>query len=318
MNKLQKIIEYGLYLLVFILPIQTRLILRNHEIIRGEIKGSLEYSSISLYLTDILLISLIVLFAIYSFKKLKGKKLKTPIYWWVISGLDLFIFISIFFASDKILSLYRYGLFLLGLGFFWLITKAKYERRSLFFYFFISLSLQGALAVYQFMQQKTFAFKWLGLAGHKAQDLGASVIETIGADGTGERWLRSYGGFDHPNILGGTIAIALVMLTFFIVKNTKGIKSFVKRCRIKTDGCSMCDTWPALIFFIMFGGMLFSFSRSSWLVFASSILFFSLFFVIKKDKKALWNIFKIIVFSGLLSAIIFVQYDNLFKTRISS
>ena len=49
------------------------------------------------------------------------------------------------------------------------------------------------------------------MAVHKAEELGTSVVETVGADGLGERWLRAYGGLDHPNILGGILAVALLL-----------------------------------------------------------------------------------------------------------
>ena len=57
MKKIRKIIEYGLYLLVFLLPWQTRWIIK-----AGMINGGYsEYGTISLYGTDILLIILLMI-----------------------------------------------------------------------------------------------------------------------------------------------------------------------------------------------------------------------------------------------------------------
>ena len=70
-KKLNKIIEYGLYLLVFLLPIQTRWIIK-----AGELN---EYGTISLYGTDILLIILAVLFIVAKFQilnKIQNSKFK--------------------------------------------------------------------------------------------------------------------------------------------------------------------------------------------------------------------------------------------------
>ena len=74
--------------------------------------------------------------------------------------------------------------------------------------------LQACLGIYQFFTQSSFACKWLGMASHNAQDLGVSVIETL----SGERWLRAYGGLDHPNIFGGFLCFSiLILISFFII-----------------------------------------------------------------------------------------------------
>ena len=63
----KRIIEYGLYLLVFLLPIQTRWIIKP-----GELNGGyLEYGTVSLYITDIVLIALLLLFVVFYFKTRK-------------------------------------------------------------------------------------------------------------------------------------------------------------------------------------------------------------------------------------------------------
>ena len=65
-NTLQKIIEYGFYLFLFILPWQTRWI-----IVPGEInEGYFEYGTYSLYGSDILLIILLFLAGWYFFRKI--------------------------------------------------------------------------------------------------------------------------------------------------------------------------------------------------------------------------------------------------------
>jgi len=65
MKFINKTIEYGLYLLVFALPIQTRWIIK-----AGALNGGpWEYGTYSLYATDILLLLLLLLFivkAVYS------------------------------------------------------------------------------------------------------------------------------------------------------------------------------------------------------------------------------------------------------------
>ncbi len=72
------------------------------------------------------------------------------------------------------------------------------------------LTAQGVLALLQEQTQSTLIgmllFRWDFEA--TANQIGASVIQL--ADGS--RWLRAYGTFPHPNILGGFLCLALPMV----------------------------------------------------------------------------------------------------------
>ena len=111
-----RIIEYGIYIFAFFLSIQTRWIIK-----AGQLNGGYwEYGTFSLYAVDILLASLLIIWGLscYKQKEKSNRALKFFKLWALIAGLDLFIFISIFFASDKALALFNYFKFLLGVGFF--------------------------------------------------------------------------------------------------------------------------------------------------------------------------------------------------------
>ncbi len=204
-KKLSKIIEYSLYFLAFVLPWQTRWIISPGEINNGYS----EYLTISFYAIDVLIISLIILLAIYKSKEgLKEEKIN--IFWWLVAGLELAVFISIFFATDNGLAIFYYLRFLLGIGFLWLIVSASYSEAKFILSLLSGFFIQALLAVWQFITQSTFSFKWLGLASHYASELGVSVVEA-----GGERWLRAYGGLDHPNMLGGVMAVGIILVLLF-------------------------------------------------------------------------------------------------------
>ena len=196
LHYLKKLIRYGLYLLVFLLPWQTRWIIKP-----GMLNGGYwEYGTYSLYLTDVLLITLLLAFLFYCFKTKKfvisnwkfgngnettqitNYKLQITHLWYLIAGLDLFVFISICFAPDKFLACVRIRGFFLGVGLFWLITSAPYDRLKLIYSFIAGACLSAGLGIWQFLAQSSFANKWLGLASHNPADLGTSVIETLTAD----------------------------------------------------------------------------------------------------------------------------------------
>ncbi|MFH1822073.1 MAG: O-antigen ligase family protein, partial [Patescibacteria group bacterium] len=320
MKYLNKIIEYGLYLLVFLLPWQTRWIIK-----AGEINGGyLEYGTISLYGVDIILIILLILFAFNKFlfcslsekkdnenqseqssnfaQECRGKISTT---WWLIGFLDLFIFISIFFASDRVLAIYRYGVFLLGVGLFWLITSVKYNKVKLIWSLIIGLLIQAMIATWQFIWQADFSSKWLGMAQHQASELGTSVIEIVGLGGVVERWLRAYGGLDHPNILGGVLVVGIFFILILIVKN------------LKSDGeTSRQNLILFSIFCILFTALVFSFSRASWLGIAVGILFLLIFTIIKKDLFLQREVLKIILTGSVLFFLFSNLYSGLFGARL--
>lgn len=316
MKKIKKIIEYGLYLVVFLLPIQTRLIFRQFQVgPEGVGRGFLEYLSISIYVVDILILFLLSLAFIEFLKNfhiyIKGK---FEMLQYFIVGLDLFIFISLFFAFDKMLSLHRYVVFLIGLGLFFLILKAQYSRKKLFLFFFSSLFIQALLAIWQFFVQETFAFKWLGLASHFPHQLGASVIETVGPNGVGERWLRAYGGLDHPNILGGVLAIGIILGIFLMIREKSDA---VLSVTDKDDHRAKYFSYLFWVFIlVLFLGLVFSFSRSSWLGLSLALLFLIIYFLIRKRWAKEFIVLKVVFVFAILAVIIFSQYGHLFITRL--
>lgn len=304
MRALNKIIEYGLYVLVFLLPWQTRLVLR-----AGEINGGYwEYGTISLYVTDIVLLLLLLLFIVYKLLRQKTEDSssalnnKTEFYWLVIAGLELFIFISIFFVPDKILAFYGYIKFLLGVGLFWLVVSARYEKTKLLFSLFFGVVMQAMIGIWQFLSQSSFANKWLGMAMHSAGEPGTSVVEF----GT-ERWLRAYGGFDHPNILGGVLAVSLLLVIILEIGNN-----------FKLGKNKFWNDLSYYFFFIIFSfGLFVSFSRGAWIGFAIGILaiwFFS--FIDKKQNylKSLGKVFGLFVIIFFLASF---MYKDLLLTRLS-
>jgi O-antigen ligase len=304
-EKTQKLIEYGLYLLVFLLPIQTRWIIR-----AGELNGGYwEYGTISLYATDILLIGLILVFAFEEFRaqKVMNYNHRVKPYWWIIAGLELIVFIFIFVANEKLISIYTYARFLLGIGLFWLIKGAHYERLKLILLFLFGIFFQAVLGIWQFLTQSSFASKWLGMAEHDPINLGVSVIETLSVDpstslGAG-RWLRAYGGMDHPNIMGGLLVVGILLAIGILIKK-----------RSTENKVLYYITFFFLQFFLF--ALFFTFSRGAWL---GLIIGFLIMLMIAVYKKLLIVQKKLLILLIIISLPLFVLYslnEELVKTRL--
>ena len=253
----EKIFFYAAALFLASIPWQTRFIFR-----QGEVGGyASEYSTLSLYAADIFAIFWAAAF-FYTYargcKKPKSKEEKTKNSW---LGAALFFggtLFSVFWATDRLLALQHSYWVLLALTAAWILGKTPC-RKKLLFVFLGSLLLSAWLGIWQFVCQKTFANKWLGLAAHDPLLGGSSVVELFFADGSITRFLRAYGSFDHPNIFGAYMAVG-VLLSLFLWLESKGRKEKVFL------GVSILS---------MTAGIFMSLSRSSWAGFSLGMLFFA-------------------------------------------
>jgi hypothetical protein len=306
--RIQNFLASGLYLLIFLLPFQTHLVLRAGEW-HGKFGGNwpVDYWRISLYAVDIVLVGLLAM-AVFQLKIKEEESRKRNLWiWFCVGALDLALFLSIFLAQDKALAVYKYLSFLLGVGLFWLLSLDFYDRAKATLVFLSSVALQGFLSVGQFFFQGSFACKWLGMASHTAADGGASVVETIGADGKLERWLRSYGSFDHPNILGGFLAIGLVVCFHRLLRHRRPLGK-------GTD-------WKSLIldfsFVISLSGLLFTFSRSALLAAAVGIVSLIAWHLFVRDRRSIVRSLKLSAVAVFVVAAMTFSYANVFLTRTS-
>ena len=298
---MKKVIEFGIYLLVFLLPWQTRWIFE-----AGKINGGAsEYLAYSLYGVDILLVGLLVLALIYFRKDIFLKETFTSIYPFMEVKLLLVFLVlsavSIFWAQDKNLAFYCEVQIILALGFFWLCANfSKISKLSVAFLF--SLIIPTFLGLWQFFAQTTFAEKWLGLAEHKANLGGTSVIETFSNGIVDGRWLRAYGSLDHPNIFGGVVAIGLLVTLGLLIQRQK--EKIAKKLFL----------YFSVVVFS--AGLFASLSRSAWLALALGIILVGTFLFFQKNFAALKNL----IFGSFIIAAVFlvmsVGYGKLMNVRV--
>ncbi|MBI4434281.1 O-antigen ligase family protein [Candidatus Uhrbacteria bacterium] len=73
--------------------------------------------------------------------------------------------------------------------------------------FVVAMLGHVALGFWQFVALEALPSTLLGIARHNAWTLGDAVITA-----PGERWLRAYGGFPHPNVFGTALLVALTIV----------------------------------------------------------------------------------------------------------
>lgn len=300
-NVLSRSIQYIFRAFLFLLPFQTIWIYRAVTI-QG---AKWQYGTLGFYGTEILLWVGIFLFMIWYLKKRKIFSSDIEFSWtkdrlFLFSCLFflLYSFASIFWAIDQSLTL-QYSLWLLeAVLLVSIFISGPFEPKKLVAWFTAGGVLQAMLGIYQFATQSTFALDWFGMAVHPIFKSGVSVIE----GGYIGRWLRAYGAFPHPNMLGGYLAF--VVITLLSVVSVRDY-DFENKKVILT-----------LVLMILSAGVFVSFSRAAWLVLVVTLIFtaFHVFFHQKAHPAEVVD--SLVVTTALFIILAVVSYP-LVGTRLS-
>ncbi len=345
----KKTIEHLFYAIIFLLPWQGVWIWREPFV--GGFKW--EYGTIGIYGIDFLILLFLILSSVnylrvFNFSAQGGPalgwqflrprrislwltKFKIQNYNYVLRltsyVLVAWSFLSIIWSSDKILAGYFSFKLLLAVGLFWVVRRMNINWRKLVFVLMLTGALQGALATGQFLAQNDFSSTLLGTSQHVVSAGGTSVIETPGG-----RWLRAYGTFPHPNVLGGYLTVILLLIIFQDTRHPENIRhragktqetSNFKFLILKLRNWKLFRNSKLEIrnseyvlrltsYVLIFSGLVVSFSRSAWLVFAIG---FILLFIFKKDKRR--ELGKLVFVFSVIALVWIGVFSPLFFSRIA-
>lgn len=287
---LEKIKEYLFYILVFVLPWQVRWIARDHNF--GGV--AFEYGRISLYAFDIVLIILFIVSwsSYFIFKKEKAENKFNNKAIVVSLILAIYCFVTISWAAEKFVAFYWAVRMFLAWGAFYLMQGINFSKIRLAITIVGAGFVQGFLSWWQFINQSVWSSKWLGMAAQRVNELGVSVV------GVGEeRWLRAYGSWPHPNILGGFLVVSFVFWVYLLGK----VKDQYQKRFILITG------------FFIISGIFLSFSRGAWLVFLILYLW-SWFYINRKMPNIKAKNF--LVGTAMIMIIMLIIYRPLVATRL--
>src|SRR3989344_1153983 len=146
----------GLYLLIFLLPWQTRWIISSVTL-DGR---PWDYGQISLYATQI------ILFAVVTVTLLGKPDYRNLRRWWPAWVLEFWAIIAMIWSSHQSVALYHASLIVSAVLLGECILLLKPNPRRIATVILGTGLIQGLLAISQFMGQHVIGSKWLGLAEH--------------------------------------------------------------------------------------------------------------------------------------------------------
>ncbi|PIT86338.1 MAG: hypothetical protein COU33_03715 [Candidatus Magasanikbacteria bacterium CG10_big_fil_rev_8_21_14_0_10_43_6] len=172
-----------------------------------------EYGTLGLYASEVLLWLVVLCFLALFWQRYLARHTREG---WTFSRDRICVFTCMCFvlytlassiwALDAAVAWQRGLHSMAGVLLFLILYLGPLRPKDAAHWFVFGMLIQSCLAIYQFVSQSTFGYKWLGLVEHVAAHGGTSVV----VSGT-ERWLRAYGAFPHPNMLGGFLVVSLAV-----------------------------------------------------------------------------------------------------------
>lgn len=199
---------------------------------------------------------------------------------WGRVGITLPLLGLMLLAAVRMSGLLRWyvGHLMVGWGLAWLVYFFLLnERPRLVTPLSLVILLQSGVGIGQFLLQRSLGLKPLGELALDRHVSGYSVLWA-----RGERWLRAYGLTAHPNFLGATLAVLLLLLLSFWLRSWQA-RSRPDRVRPGLpliEHANSLAVWFSrgrevvrlLVVAVGFLGLLVSFSRAAWLGFAAGFL----------------------------------------------
>lgn len=215
------------------------------------------YSSHFLYVSDVFyIIGMVFLGFAFLFNQVKIKNIHFDKKYFLLLVLFIcFCGLSLFFSlnvTNTLLYLIRILMFFsISLLFIFDIFSIK----NLFYSVLVGMIFSALTGIFQFVFQHSLGLSLLGESVFNKDVLNVAKIEFLG-----QKFIRAYSTFSHPNIFGGYLVFSIMMIFYFLKS-----KSWFKK----------------IVLFLFFTALIFSFSRSA--IFALLLVFVVYFLKFKKD-----------------------------------
>ncbi len=209
MKKQEKIF---LYAFLFLLPFNIKKFIASPL----KIEPLTEFSALFLYLSDILIISILFLWLIRLIKTKQFKSKKLPLWGYFLIFFIAFLFLSLTSSQNLVISLYFLVKILLAIGLF-LYLKLNLTKKiflNILKIFTLGGLIQSLIALGQYVYQSSLGLRYLGESVIASNLPGVAKIDLSGG-----KVMRSYGTFAHPNILACFLLLALYSAVYLSLKH---------------------------------------------------------------------------------------------------
>ncbi len=277
MKKIEKIF---LYIFLFFLPFNIK------NFIANPIKTEhlTEFNALFLYLSDILIISILFLWLIRLIKTKQIKLKKNPLWGYFLILFIVFLFLSLVSSQNPIISLYFLVKISLAIGLF-LYLRLNLTKKiflNVLKIFTLGGLIQSLIALGQYIFQSSLGLKYLGESVLASDLAGIAKIDFLASKLT-----RGYGTLAHPNILACFLLLALYSAIYLSLKDRR---VYLFSLPIISLGLILTFSRTTLFFGL------------AWL-----IIFFAHNYLKTKDKKILKPI--LVLFASLATfSLIFLPY----------
>ncbi len=292
MNKIEKFI---LYLFVFVLPFQTRIILKVWT--ANPAVGFNEWTSAFLYGTDALILLLLILGAKRIFNRLK--KLEMADFFLLVFILASVL--SVLGAENKTLGLYRLIKVIEFAALYYYINSSLnivFDFAGAVKAVLFSAIFQSAIAVLQSLFQKSLGLKLLGESFLRTNLNGIAVVPAGGV-----KFLRAYGTMPHPNVLAAWLFLSIFAFYFWYLYEKK-----------ERHAWFVLAVYPLLLI-----AFLFTFSRTIIGLWILGLISRLIFVAVKRKSYRLSPIFqKRLLFLILISSVVILVFSFFYWPQVES
>ncbi len=295
---LQKLEKILFFIFLILIPFQLRTFVRSNPAVNGE------WNSFFIYLGDIILFLVVILFLI---RKLKTKQFSISNFQFskrhlLLLGFLLIAFVSIFISSATKISIFRWlklaEFIILYIYVSEQIKSQKLKIKNILQIIFYSGVFQAVLAIAQFIKQSSIGIRFIeaGVFDPNSPGVANFILN-------GDKILRSYGSFTHPNVLAGFLLLVIFCGYKILLTRISNFKFQISKLIL-----------PILIF-----GLFLTFSRTAIVVFGtmSLLMFLIEFLKLRKlehteqrlnDGKKLIKLFGLFLVSCVLVIVILFPY----------
>jgi O-antigen ligase len=180
-------------------------------------------------------------------------------------------------------------------------SRSAFERLELPIFASVALALgmalQGLIGVLQFVRQGSVGLAALGEMDLNPVESGTSVLQLAG-----QPWLRAYGLSAHPNVIGGYLAIGLLVLIGAMVL----IRHIVPRAGW---------TWGVPLLAAGLAGLIVTFSRSAWVGGVGGLVYLGL--ALRPRKLPGRRLLAVAGIGALIVLLVFASVGELILSRLT-